>query len=418
MHGPAHDIGPMVARLAEHDASRVVARLARHLGPARLDLAEDAVQHALMQALRLWPRTGAPERPAAWLFTVARNHARDVTRREARQGELGDLLDTLPAPEVSEPGPRFARELSDDELVLLFAACHPCLPPESRIAFALKWVCGLSARQIASGLLSSEAAIVKRLQRARRDLVAHGVTLEPLSDADMARRMEAVRTSLLLFFNEGYAASSGKRASAPEICNEATRLAVALAGHPVTTSPASDALAALLLLTQARLPARLSADAELVLLEAQDRALWDRELIGAGLSYLARSAHGETVSVWHLRAEIAAMHAIASSAEQTGWPRIREAYERLCALDASPVAALGRAVAIGKVEGPKAAFGALRPVLRAVPDNPYVQAAAGKFLLEMDKPRSAARRFRRAEAMAHTPPERRLMARWLRQADG
>jgi RNA polymerase sigma-70 factor (ECF subfamily) len=414
----ASDIRADVARLARHDASRILASLVRTLGPACFQAAEDAVQHALLQALRLWPRTGPPCDPAAWLFAVARNHVRDHLRSSQRLAPFEESLDVLPAAtsRAAEEA-RFARELSDDELALLFVACHPSQSPESRIAFALNCICGLSARQIAAGLLTSEASVAKRITRAKKTLAELDIAIVPPSPEDLRDRLETVRTVIFLLFNEGYSASGGEALCAPELCWEAARLAVALARHPVTASPDSDALAALLLLTLARVPGRVSADGVAVLLEHQDRDLWDRRLVAEGIRLLARSAQGQTASVWHLRAEIAALHAIAPTAAETNWHALADAYERLCALDPSPIAALGRAVALGKAEGPRAGLAALRQPLRALPRNSYVQAAAGKFLLDLGKPRAAALRFVRAMETAHNEPEWRLMRRYLREAE-
>ncbi|MFC3077763.1 RNA polymerase sigma factor [Phenylobacterium terrae] len=417
--GPgASDIHADVARLARNDASRVLATLARALGPAYFQLAEDAVQHALLQALRLWPHAGRPRNPAAWIFAVARNHLRDQLRAMRRLAPFDEALNALPAPAPSaEEEARFARELSDDELALLFATCHPALSPESRVALALNCVCGLSARQIAAGLLASEASVAKRITRAKRTLAELDLEIAAPSPDDFQERLEAVRTVIFLLFNEGYSASSGEALCAPELCWEAARLAVALARHPATASPESDALSALLLLTLARVPSRIAADGVALLLDQQDRGLWDRKLVAEGVQLLARSARGATASVWHLRAEIAALHAIAPSLAETNWPALADAYERLCAIDASPIVWLGRAVVIGKTKGPGDGLIALREPLRKLPGSGYVQAAAGRFLLDLGKPKQAALRFARARTYARTEPERRLMERHLKDAE-
>ena len=247
----------LVDSLARDSASRLVASLARRLGAGRIAVAEDAVQHALMQALSLWPFKGVPERPEAWLATVSRNRALDLLRSEARGVALGEELLPLTPPSQSAEG-HFDRELSDDELALLFAVCHPALSPEMRVTFALKTVCGLTVRQIAAGMLGEPTAIAQRLVRARRQLEAAGVAIEAPPPEALPERAETVRTALYLMFNEGYSASSGEALVQPEFCVEAVRLARALAQHPMTMGPASDALAALLALTAARLSTRSS----------------------------------------------------------------------------------------------------------------------------------------------------------------
>lgn len=403
----------LVDSLARDSASRLVASLARRLGAGRIAVAEDAVQHALMQALSLWPFKGVPERPEAWLATVARNRALDLLRGEQRGVALAEeLLPLAPASQASDG--HFDRELSDDELALLFAVCHPALSVEMRVTFALKTVCGLTVPQIASGLLSEPTAIQQRLVRARRQLEAANVAIEPPPPDALPERAESVRTALYLMFNEGYSASSGEALVQPEFCVEAVRLARALAAHPMTAAPASDALAALLALTAARLPTRVGPDGVAQLLEDQPRDQWDHKLIALGLSHLAHSARGDELTVWHLRAEIALLHSTAPSAGETNWPRIAAIYGDLQAVDPSPVVALARAVALGRAEGPEAGLAAL-PDLSG---NPYAEAARGVFLEELGRAAEARRHFERAQALARTDPERRLMARRLASVTG
>jgi RNA polymerase sigma-70 factor, ECF subfamily len=386
----------LVASLARDSAHRLVAALARRLGAGRIATAEDAVQHALLQALSLWPFKGVPARPEAWLATVARNRALDLLRNESRGLALVEDLVPLSPPTVESEG-RFDRELNDDELALLFAVCHPALSPELRVTFALKTVCGLTVPQIAAGMLGEPTAIAQRLVRARRQLEAAGVAIE------------TVRTALYLMFNEGYSASSGEALVQPEFCVEAVRLARALAQHPMTMGPASDALAALLALTAARLPTRVGPDGVAQLLEDQPRDQWDRGLIALGLAHLERSAEGAELTVWHLRAEIAALHATAPSAAETDWPGIARIYGHLVDLDRSPVVELARAVAIGRAHGAAAGLAALP----SIAGNPYGEAARGVFLSELGRVEEARKHFENAQRLARTDPERRLMAQRL-----
>jgi RNA polymerase sigma-70 factor (ECF subfamily) len=385
-----------------------VAALARRLGAGRIAIAEDAVQHALLQALSSWPFKGVPDNPAAWLAVVARNRATDLLRHEARTVALDD--GEFPVePQLPAGDGHFDRELNDDELALLFAICHPALSPEMRVTFALKTVCGLTVPQIASGLLSEPTAIAQRLVRARRQLEAADVAIEAPPPEALPERAESVRTALYLMFNEGYSASSGEALVQPAFCVEAVRLARALALHPVTAGPASDALAALLALTAARLATRVGPDGVAQLLDDQPRDRWDGGLIALGLSHLERSAHGAELTVWHLRAEIAALHATAPSAAATDWQRIVTIYDHLLDRDPSPITRLARAIAVGRAEGPAAGLAALP----AVEGNPYGEAARGVFLAELGRHDEARRHFRAALALARTAPERRLMERRL-----
>lgn len=395
-----------MASLARDAGHRLVAALARRLGAGRIDVAEDAVQHALLQALSNWPFKGRPENPEAWLATVARNRALDLLRNEARG--LGVAAALVPiSPSRAESEGRFDRELNDDELALLFAVCHPVLSPEMRVTFALKTVCGLTVPQIASGLLSEPATIAQRLVRARRQLENAGVAIEPPPPEALAERAESVRTALYLMFNEGYSASSGEMLVQPELCVEAVRLARALAQHPMTAGPASDALAALLALTAARLPTRVGPDGVAQLLEDQPREQWDQGLIVLGLAHLERSARGEALTVWHLRAEIASLHATAPDTKATDWSRIASVYEQLLDLDPSPMVELARAVALGRAEGPAVGLAASP----AIEGNPYAHAARGVFLSELGRREEARAEFAKATTLARTEPERRLMMR-------
>lgn len=404
---PADTLNPvhrLVDSLARDSTSRLVAALARRLGTRRIAVAEDAVQHALMQALSLWPFKGVPDRPEAWLATVARNRALDLLRSEARGLALAEELLPLSSPANPSDG-RFDRELNDDELALLFAVCHPVLSPEMQVTFALKTVCGLTVPQIASGMLSEPTAIAQRLVRARRQLEAARVAIEPPPPEALPDRAETVRTAIYLMFNEGYSASSGDTLVQPEFCVEALRLARALAQHPMTTGPKSDALAALLALTAARLPTRVGPDGVAQLLDDQPREQWDRGLIALGLEHLDGAARGSQLSVWHVRAEIALLHSTAPSAGDTDWASIANLYDDLQLLDPSPMVALARAIAIGRADGAAAGLAEL-PELAG---NPYAEAARGVFLAELGRTAEARTHFERARRLARTEPERRLM---------
>ena len=360
-------LGPLLAR----EQRRVVALLARQLGLAELALAEDAVQTAALRALERWPRDGTPERPAAWLYQVARHWALDQLRAAGRHVSLPDddagLLPPLPPPTG-----RFAGELDDDELALLFAACHPALPPATQVLLALRSGAGLSLAQLAPLLFTHEAALAQRLARARRRLAGEALALP--AGAELAPRREAVLTALALAFHQGQLAAG--RAGAPaspdaapahEACWEAIRLARALAAHPAVAAPEADALAALLLLHGARLSGRIDDHGDPIPLAGQPRERWDAGMIRLGLAHLQASQRGAALSRWHLQAGIAAEHAMAPRPEATRWPVIVRYYEMLLALDPSDAPRLGHAIALAEAGQPGPARERLLALLPTLP---------------------------------------------------
>lgn len=360
-------LGPLLAR----EQRRVVALLARQLGLAELALAEDAVQTAALRALERWPRDGTPDRPAAWLYQVARHWALDQLRAAGRHVALPDddagLLPPLPPPTG-----RFAGELDDDELALLFAACHPALPPATQVLLALRSGAGLSLAQLAPLLFTHEAALAQRLARARRRLAREVLALP--AGAELAPRREAVLTALALAFHQGQLAAG--RAGAPpatdtgdahEACWEAIRLARALAAHPAVAAPEADALAALLLLHGARLSGRIDEHGDPIPLAGQPRERWDAGMIRLGLAHLQASQRGAALSRWHLQAGIAAEHALAPGPEATRWPVIVRYYEMLLALDPSDAPRLGHAIALAEAGQPGPARERLLALLPTLP---------------------------------------------------
>ncbi len=324
----------------------VLTRTARLSDPA---LAEDAVQYAMLQATRLWPMSGWPDNPVAWLTRVARNHLTDALRARSREV---DWLEELPAACVDAAPGSLAGEISDEELALLFACCDPALPAASQVALALKVVGGFSLREIAAGLMSDESALAQRLARARRLLAARTAPIGLPAGAELPPRREAVLTAIHLLFNEGYAASGGEAAQRPDLCREAIRLACALAAQPGITHPDVDALAALLLLQGARLATRVDVEGDWLLLGSQDRSRWDRRLLSAGLAHLERARRAERLSAWHLRAGIVAEHVTAPSFGETQWERVLALYDALIQIDASPATALARGIALARAAVP------------------------------------------------------------------
>ena len=418
---------PGVTALVEHlfrrQAGRIVAALARRLGPASLDVAEDVVQDALVQALRTWPFRGVPDDPAAWLFRVARNRALDLVRRDAalrhRRADVERWAQEGAAAAQRGPPARGADDAGDDELALLYACCHPAVPREAGVALALKTVGGLGVGEIARAFLAEEATVAQRLVRAKRRLREAGVAI-PATAAELAGRTPAVLETLYLLFNEGYSASGGDALVRRELCAEAVRLARLVAGHAATGTPAAHALAALMLFHAARLHERTDDVGDPVLLDAQDRARWDAGLTSLAFRHLERAAAGSELTRYHLEAEIASHHALAPSVERTDWRAVLAAYDALRRLAPSPVIEVHRAVAVGMVVGPEAALAALAAVAAAgggaarLARYPWFYATRAHWLARAGRGAEAAADYRRACDLAPSGPVRRFLAARLR----
>jgi len=405
-------VGGLVEHLFRHSAGRMVAVLARRLGAERLDLAEEAVQEALLRALATWPFRGIPDNPRGWLFQVARHRALDLIRRD---GVLHAKLAALGGGWPEDVQVAELDGVDDAELAMILMCCHPTLPRPARVALTLKTVGGFSVEEIAAAFLARPAAIAQRLVRAKRRLRRERIGLEiPSADA-LPLRLESVLDVLYLLFNEGYAAHGGDNVVRAELCGEAIRLARIVAAHPPTDRPAVRALLALMLLHASRLPARTDEAGDLCLLADQDRARWDPRALAEGLGCLDRAAEGDTVTEYHLEAAIAACHAVAPDEASTDWPYVLRLYEDLLALKPSPVVALNRAIALAMVDGPAAGIRALESLSgqRALARYHLLPAALGALWWRAGSPQTAARHYRAALARPCSSPERRFLERRL-----
>ena len=412
------DISLTLEHLFRQEWGKMVATLTRIFGIEHLGLAEDVVQEALAKALQVWPFSGVPKNPSAWIMRVARNLALDAVRRKKtfrekepeitaliEESNLGD--DTL----ISD------QEIADDRLRLIFACCHPALSGEVQVALALKTLCGFGVEEISRAFLTSEAAIAKRLTRARQTLREEQVRFEIPAGPELEPRLETVRQTLYLLFNEGYKASTGDLLIREDICEEAIRLGELLARHPAGDQPSTHALLALMCLNASRLPARLDAAGNLLRLHEQDRSLWDRSLIARGMIHMAQSAEGVEITDYHLQAAIASCHAMAPDSASTDWSRILVLYDQLYAMNASPVVALNRAVAVAHVRGPEAAIKEIRSLLKSQPLESYhlLYASMGEFEAQASRYEDAAAHFQRAMELSCTPVERSLLERRLQE---
>lgn len=332
----------------------MVAVLGRIFGFGRLEMIEDAVQDALVAALRRWPFSGSPANPRAWLIEAAKNRVLDRLRRESRFEAPPPEEDT-PAASINDDL-LFEKEIGEDQLRMIFACCHPAISPDSRVALTLKAVGGFSVREIARAFLSNDEAVAKMLTRAKQRLIAEGVQLEMPPPAELPGRLDAALRVIYLMFNEGYGASAGDDLIRADLCFEAIRLAEFLARHPATASPKVHAAAALFLFQAARLPARVGDTGELIVLADQDRSRWSSDLIARGLRHFRASAAGSEITSYHLEAEIAALYTLAPTLAETDWHRILECYDALQRRSYSPVAELNRIIVIGQIHGPERAI--------------------------------------------------------------
>lgn len=344
---------PLGPHFFRHEYGRLVAMLVRRVGVRRLDVVEDAVQKALLTAVETWPKSALPENPSAWLYSVAYNQCAEELRRRTRRDALAHRLGDAGSSSSDEPLTAFlAGDVRDDLLRMLFLCCDDAIPVESQLVLALKTLCGFDVREIAERLFTTEANVYKRLGRARNRL--REVEFEPddLATSELAARLPAVQSILYLLFTEGYLSSHAEGPVRRELCDEARRLTEILAAHRASATPETFALLALMFLHSARLPARQDGSGGLLLLEEQDRALWNQDDIQLGLAWLGRSAEGDDFSRYHAEAGVAAEHCLAPSFRETRWDRIVECYELLDRVAPSAIHTLNRAVAMAEWRGP------------------------------------------------------------------
>ncbi len=395
----------------------MVAHLAHLLGPAHLDLAEEAVQDAMLRALQTWPYQGVPENAAAWLFRVAHNAAIDAIRRgrlaaEKVEAIAGELTRAAATPAGD---PDLEAQLRDDELRMIFMCCHPDLGLDASVALSLKIAGGFSVSEIARAFLADDAAIAQRLVRAKRQIRERRLTLDLPPGPELGRRLDAVLSVLYFMFNEGYAAHEGDQLIRRDLCLEALRLSQLVATSSLA-QPRVHALVALIALQAARSPARVDEAGDLILLGDQDRARWDQGLIALGFHHFDRSIAGDTITEYHVQAAIAATHARGNGGS-TDWPLILRLYDQLMELSGSPVVAMNRAVAVAKVRGAAEALAATEPLIAdpKLRDYYLLLALRGHLFLALGRQREAASSFRAALGCRCSEPERRFLERKLAQ---
>ena len=371
-----------------------------------LDRAEEAFQEACLRALKNWPLKGPPRDPTAWLIFVGRNAALDGVRRDSRNTALPpeDRISDLDDVEADMAERLDDAHYRDDILRLMFVCCHPDLPATQQVALALRIVSGLSVREIASAFLVGEKAMEQRITRAKRRVAEANVPFAAPDAVERSKRLGAVAAMIYLVFNEGYSATSGTDVVRASLCDEAIRLARLLL-RLFPSEPEIMGLLALMLLQHARSAARTDADGNAVLLDDQDRTLWNRTGIEEGLVLVDKALRHGRPGPYQIQAAIAALHARARTPEETDWEEIDLLYQMLESQTPSPVITLNRSVAVSKTHGPEAALQLIAPLAERLSGYFYYHGVRGAYLSEIGRAEEAREAFDRAIALARTPAE-------------
>jgi RNA polymerase sigma-70 factor (ECF subfamily) len=371
-----------------------------------LDTAEEAFQDACLRALQNWRQNGPPRDPAAWLIFVGRNVGIDAARRRGREEALppDEVISDLDDAEAVLAERLEDSHYRDDILRLLFVCCHPDLPATQQIALALRIVSGLTVQEIARAFLVSESAMEQRITRAKRSIAEAGVPFETPGAVERAERVIAVAAMIYLIFNEGYSASSGEAPLRAPLCEEAIRLARLLL-RLFSSEPEIMGLTALLLLQHARTRARFDADGQIVLLDDQDRGLWNHDLIAQALALMDKAMRHNRPGPYQVQAAIAAIHARALRPQDTDWAQIDHLYAALERMQPSPVITLNRAVAVAKVRGPAAALEMIEPLAPRLSGYFHFFGVKGGLLMQLGRAEEARLAFGRAIALANTAAE-------------
>jgi RNA polymerase sigma-70 factor (ECF subfamily) len=401
----------LIDALYRAESGRILATLIRLLGD--FDLAEDAMQDAFAAALEKWTPEAMPDNPRAWLVSTARFKAIDVLRRRARfdasQEKIADELD------IAQFDQKYDDGLEDDQLRLIFTCCHPALPPEGRIALTLREVCGLTTEEIARAFLLAVPAVAQRIVRAKARIREARIPYQVPSAAELPDRLNGVLQVVYLVFNEGYSASTGKIVTRAELSAEAIRLGRVL--KTLLPEPEVLGLLSLMLLHESRRLARSSAQGEVILLEDQDRSLWNQKLIAEGQELVERSLRSHRFGPYTLQAAIAAVHSEAKTAGETDWKQIAALYARLVIADPSPIVELNRAVAVAMCDGMKAGLRLIDDLLERGELEGYhlVHSARAELCRRLGRKADAQVSYTKALRLARQEPERRFLERRLRE---
>jgi RNA polymerase sigma-70 factor, ECF subfamily len=408
----AEQVREKVGHVYRSDSRRILATLIRLLGD--FDLAEDALHDAFRAALEQWPKEGLPANPRAWLISTGRFKAIDAKRRLARFDMSRPALAQQFGAYASDVGPPFDDEnIEDDRLRLIFTCCHPALAPEARVALTLREVCGLTTEEIGRAFLTIPSTLAQRIVRAKAKIRDARIPYQVPSPAELPDRLEAVLQVVYLVFNEGYSASSGDSLTRSDLSGEAIRLGRLLA--ELLPEPEVKGLLALMLLQESRRIARTSLTGDLILLEDQDRSLWNRDLIAEGKALVTRALWSRGFGPYTLQAAIASIHADASDVAATDWRRVAGLYDALMRVEPSPVVELNRAVAVAMRDGPDAGLALIDAILARgdLVDYHLVHAARAELCRQLGRMEEAKASYGTALVLVRQEPERRFLEQRL-----
>jgi RNA polymerase sigma-70 factor (ECF subfamily) len=404
---PIEQTRDVLDRIYSTESRRILATLIRLLGD--FDVAEDALHDAFAAAAEQWPQEGVPSNPRAWLVSAGRFKAIDGMRRRAKFDSMSDQIVEHLEADTADPAQKIDEVVEDDQLRLIFTCCHPALSPEARVALTLREVCGLTTEEIARAFLTTPPTIAQRIVRAKAKIRAARIPYEVPSESELPERLETVLQVVYLVFNEGYSATSGEMLTRSDLSAEAIRLGRLLMGQ--LAQPEVKGLLALMLLQESRRAARTSPAGDLILLEDQDRSLWNREQIAEGIALVQQALASRRFGPYSVQAAIAAVHAEARDAAATDWAEIVGLYDVLLRAEPSPVIELNRAVAVAMRDGPLAGLNLIDAILSRgeLADYHLAHSARAELCRRLGNTDEARASYQRAVALARQEPERRFL---------